>query len=127
MADEQFPRRPTMSYEAELVSPDRTRLAIELKAAVIVAGALLAAGVTAGMTYLRLDTRIERLEERVIQASTKADIERIQVTTRNQVTSMVNKSVRKFLVKCPRDALRAGTRDVVCPAVLLREEERDVE
>lgn len=116
-----------MSYEAELVSPDRTRLAIELKAAVIVAGALLAAGVTAGMTYLRLDTRIERLEERVIQASTKADIERIQVTTRNQVTSMVNKSVRKFLVKCPRDALRAGTRDVVCPAVLLREEERDVE
>lgn len=118
------PRRQTVGYETEVLAPERTRIAVEIKAAILIAGALLTAGGAAGMGFLRLIGRIEKLEERAAITATRNDIDKLRDDIKHEARRVVKARVKRLLVRCPREVLR-GSKDFECPAVLLPEFEDD--
>lgn len=114
-------RRPSLAaYEPSLPAIDgqKTKIAVEIKAAVIISSALLTAGFGAGTALFRLTNRIDNMDRAVALTASRADLNEAKREIRSEVRRAINAGGKQYLVKCPRTVLR-GTGDIVCPAVLL--------
>lgn len=115
MADEQHPRRATVGYE--FIDPEKTRMAPTLKAAWVIAAGLVVGGFIAGVTYTDLKHEVRGLRERFDGVSSRAEVQILDAKWNNLIDVKIKERTQRFLVRCPRNALR-GSGDVAeCPAV----------
>lgn len=117
------PRRPSMvAFEplAPTLDAQKTKFSVELKAALIIAGALLTAGFGAGTALFRVVSRIDSVEKAVALNASRADLQDLKREIRGEVRRSLKSGVKRILVRCPRTVAK-GTADVECQAVLLPE------
>lgn len=95
------------------IEPTKTKLAMDLKLAFVIAMGLLTGGAAAGVGYREMTFKVAALESRLGDVATKADL----ANMRSDITRDLRAKIHEALVDCPA-AVRKGATRVECRIVL---------
>ena len=96
------------------IEPTKTKIALDIKLAVAVVGALLAGGIAAGMSYREMTWRMKAVEDRLGALATKADVTEV----RYQVGREIKRRVEGALVQCPQIVRPVKGEVMTCKALI---------